>query len=463
MHIILGNSNNINEGYEDRIPSFRDLDYVIGPDGTIYKPKFIMALVNNACDILMQITQGTVTKYLGALPILYTFGVPTMATDGKFIYINPGFVMELYHMTGETVMGISFVILHEVYHNLFMHVIREQADPVHFSDHERANDAQDYEINWVIEHSFPDMRDPKSVASEEGISEDEAKEMLYNKDGSRVQILEGVTKMCNGLINPKFANMCWEEIYDKLTPQDRSGQGGNQEEQEDKDDDNVVPTTADFDDGYRDGWNDAIRELRAQGLVENVKVTIYEDFINKCVKLFEAKGSDDYNAGYAYGKKMALEAIKKIMNPQPPMPGGGSPPPQPHFHPIDGLDTMKPLNAPKQDSQGSGNSRQDPNVPIEQPKQNGQGGSSSNNQNQGQQKPQQGQQGGGQGGASDAQIDQMSASEAAQNATQSAQNAAQAAQAAQNAADKAKADAAASGSAADKAKADSAQNAADKL
>ena len=34
MHIILGNSNNINEGYEERIPNFRDLDYVIGPDGT---------------------------------------------------------------------------------------------------------------------------------------------------------------------------------------------------------------------------------------------------------------------------------------------------------------------------------------------------------------------------------------------------------------------------------------------
>ncbi len=124
MHIILGKSNNINEGYEERIPSFRDLDYVIGPDGTIYQPKFILALVSNASDILMEMTQGTITKYLGALPILYTFNVPTMATDGKFIYINPGFVMELYKMCGETVRGISFVLLHEVYHNLFLHMQR---------------------------------------------------------------------------------------------------------------------------------------------------------------------------------------------------------------------------------------------------------------------------------------------------------------------------------------------------
>ena len=107
MHIVLGNSNNINEeALFNKVPGFRDLDYVIGPDGEVYKPKFIMALVNNACDILMQLTQGTVTKYLGALPILYTFGVPTMATDGAFIYINPGFVMELYRMCGIDFDGI---------------------------------------------------------------------------------------------------------------------------------------------------------------------------------------------------------------------------------------------------------------------------------------------------------------------------------------------------------------------
>jgi len=400
MHIILGNSNNINEGYEERIPNFRDLDYVIGPDGTIYQPKFIMALVNNASDILMEITQGTITKYLGALPILYTFNVPTMATDGKFIYINPGFVMELYKMTGETVMGISFVLLHEVYHNLFLHMQREQADPAHFTDHDRANDAQDYEINLVIEQSFPDMRDPKTAKEEDGDDYE-----VFNPDGSRVQIFDGVTKMCHGLINEKFAGMPWEDIYDKLTSKDRSNQSGDDDnEDKDKDEDAPIKMSDDFNDGYRNGWNDAIRELRAQGLVESITVTIYNDFIAKSMKLFEGAGSDDYNAGYAMGKQKAMEMIKQILNPPPPMPGGGPQPKQPRLNPIKGLDTMKPLNAPDRETSGSSNQDQDPNTPVEMESNGGKGDNNKNNQTNQNQKNQKGQQGGqdgqqgGQGG-----------------------------------------------------------------
>src|SRR5574344_1063433 len=149
---------NINEGFGDGNSSFRDYEYVIGPDGTVYDTKQIIALVNTACDLLIDISQGTIAEFLVALPIIYTFQVDTMATDTEYIYINPGFVLKLLDDCGGSPAGIAFVILHEVYHNVFMHHAREAADPKRFSDHDKANAAQDYEINWVIEHSFPDMR-----------------------------------------------------------------------------------------------------------------------------------------------------------------------------------------------------------------------------------------------------------------------------------------------------------------
>ena len=355
---------NINEGFGDGNSSFRDYEYVIGPDGTVYDTKQIVALVNTACDLLTDISQGTITEFLVALPIIYTFQVETMATDTEYIYINPGFVLKLLDDCGGSPAGIAFVLLHEVYHNVFMHHAREAADPKRFSDHDKANAAQDYEINWVIEHSFPDMRNDLEW------DHDDPDDSPFEADGvTRKQIMEGVTKACNGLIDPKYANMVWEDIYDML---DTAPETSNEDEPEI----NEITMSDDFNAGYKDGWNDAIRELRAKGLVESVKYL--GNFLDEvCRALNESfNKANDYDAGYSTGYDMAMKAYDMVMK------GGGGGGPQPplppvidRLNPIDGLDTMTPKNAPSSTGGKSSPIPADPNIPINV-KGNGNGGNS---------------------------------------------------------------------------------------
>ena len=73
---------------------------------------------------------------------LYTYKVPTMATDGKNIFVNPKFCGSL------TDKQIVFVLCHEVLHNVMIHFLREKAHNV--DDHERWNYAADYEINPML-------------------------------------------------------------------------------------------------------------------------------------------------------------------------------------------------------------------------------------------------------------------------------------------------------------------------
>ena len=344
---------NINEGFGDGNSSFRDYEYVIGPDGTVYDTKQIIALVNTACDLLTDISQGTITEFLVALPIIYTFQVETMATDTEYIYINPGFVLKLLDDCGGSPAGIAFVLLHEIYHNVFMHHAREAADPKRFSDRDKANAAQDYEINWVIEHSFPDMRNDLEW------DHDDPDDSPFEADGvTRKQIMEGVTKACNGLIDPKYANMVWEDIYDML---DTAPETSNEDEPEI----NEITMSDDFNAGYKDGWNDAIRELRAKGLVESVKYL--GNFLDEvCRALNESfNKANDYDAGYSTGYDMAMKAYDMVMK------GGGAAGPQPslppvidRLNPIDGLDTMRPKNAPSSPGGKSSSVPSDPNVPI---------------------------------------------------------------------------------------------------
>lgn len=372
-NVILGNVRNsaLNEGFGDGNPSFKDVETVIGPDGTIYDTKFIINAVNYSCNILAEVTHGTVTKYLAALPIIYTFQIPTMATDQEYIYINPGFVMHLYELCNKSYVGIAFVLLHEVYHNLFMHFQRRNADPAHFSDNAKCNMAMDYEINWVIEHSFPD---PRAGFADSEVDPDDSP---FDKDGNPIQLFNGVTDMIGGLCSSEFSNKIWEEIYDLLSqPAAEKGEENTS---------TIIPTTPDFDDGYRDGWNDVIREARAQGLLESIQLTITNDFIDDCIRLLESAGLsvDTYDAGYDKGRQAALDALKSIFNQSGESPFN-APSPDRRFQPISGLETMKPINPPAKNGNDSKSGHKDPNTPIEMPQ---------NSQNQSDQQNQSGQQG----------------------------------------------------------------------
>lgn len=401
MNIICESSRNVlNEGivYDDwgsRNASFTKMDVVIGPDGTVYNTRLVVAYVNDACGILNKITKGVIASFLDALPIIYTFQVDTMATDGSRILINPGFVMELVRRCGNSPVGVAFVILHEVYHNVFKHAAREAADPVKFSDHDKANVAQDLEINWIIEHTFPDPRN-ENDAKAKGDS-------IYDANGEVKQIFGGITKRCNGWIDEKYKDDLWEEIYEKLDSVPKSDQPKPEEQK-------PIPMSADMKDGYKDGWEDAIRDLRAKGLVESVTVGL--GFYDACVKMLTEAllpgKSKDYNAGYGLGYDAAMKAVMGML-----MGGkgagengmmGSAPKLEPVGKDLTPIKPKFPINQSNSNSKGE----QDPNVPIDLDKQN-QSSSSNSNQSSNNQQSQSSQS--GQGSSSQSQGQSQSGEE----------------------------------------------------
>ena len=273
--------------------SFRDCDVVYGPDGTRYIPKDICALVDNAIEILDGLNYGLMRGYLISLPIVYTFSIPTMATDGSHIFINPGFVLELLRVCDNNPIGIAFVITHEIYHVLFKHHERRANRLTEFPDVRRANMAMDYEINWVIEHAYP-------------MNDDDNPSENFDENGNRIQIFDGITKACSGLIDPRFKGMVWENIYDKIDD--------SMFPQEKEEDNKEVVYSKDFQDGFRDGCEKAIRELRAQGLVECSIENAYKGSFMLC-EASQTVFQGTYNDGFEEGYKRTMAMVMGILNP----------------------------------------------------------------------------------------------------------------------------------------------------
>ena len=101
----------------------------------------------------------------GGFNAIITEEVKTAATDGRYIFFNPLFVWYLANMDcinggGEANgfdsvdEGIMFVYLHEIYHCMFLHHLREEKYGNARKggvDHNRANIVQDQEINSQLE------------------------------------------------------------------------------------------------------------------------------------------------------------------------------------------------------------------------------------------------------------------------------------------------------------------------
>lgn len=158
---------------------------------------------------------------------IYTFRVSTQATDGKHIFVNPQFTSHL-DLTEKT-----FVLAHEIMHNLLNHLRREKSGNY---DHERANEAQDYEINITL---------------------------------SDIELFKFETmKRIGALIDKKYSGWGWEKIYDdksmprignqsgsmcnnddaKKQGNNKSGQSGQQKK---------------YSEDYKKGWEQAIEDIRS--------------------------------------------------------------------------------------------------------------------------------------------------------------------------------------------------------
>ena len=120
----------------------------------------------------------------------FTFSIRTMATSPGRLFINPAFYLELEGI--DYTRAPLFVVIHEIYHNLYRHFERAKQDPIKYnmanpSIRQRCNMAMDYEINPLVE----------------GIC-------------SKIQGMEGMTRKCHGLFDERFIGLFWEDIYDIL-------------------------------------------------------------------------------------------------------------------------------------------------------------------------------------------------------------------------------------------------------
>jgi predicted metal-dependent peptidase len=145
----------------------------------------------------------------------FTFSIKTMATSPGRLFINPAFYLELESI--DYTRAPLFVVIHEIYHNLYRHFERAKQDPIKYnlanpSIRQRCNMAMDYEINPLVE----------------GIC-------------SKIQGMEGMTRKCHGLFDERFIGLFWEDIYDILleeeaklqdlfdeTMMDNNSQGGGE-------------------------------------------------------------------------------------------------------------------------------------------------------------------------------------------------------------------------------------------
>ena len=190
----------------------------------------------------------TFGRYVDNLKTVITDGVKTMATGLGYLYVNPAFTAELIEIGNERGFGKNlamFVILHEVFHNVYNHMDEGRLYASEFPSHTYRNMAMDYEINILIETLFPQFK--------------------------------GCTEAIPGLIKAGYLGQMWTEIYPdmksdpmRLSFDDLENQLENQDntKQDDEDDTHQESNGPDGDGSapmpkdYLDGRNDAAVVLR---------------------------------------------------------------------------------------------------------------------------------------------------------------------------------------------------------
>lgn len=154
---------------------------VIGPDGKTYNMQGIKENVKFIYTAIVR-EYPALSYFIAMLEPVYTFDVPTMATDGFNIYINPFFYVKLQSIA--PYLAPTYVILHELYHNLLCHMKREKERGGEFPNHRKCNYAQDEEINNILEEQDPGFK--------------------------------GLTAKIGGICDYEYKGMIWEDIYPLL-------------------------------------------------------------------------------------------------------------------------------------------------------------------------------------------------------------------------------------------------------
>jgi predicted metal-dependent peptidase len=127
----------------------------------------------------------TYAKWLDELIPIITFErIPTMATDGQRLFINPYFASHL------KLDEMIFIFLHEIFHNILDHHSRKKR-----RNHELFNIAADYEVNAMIKDLFPSKKNDK---------------------GQELHFEDSIDKDISLLFDKKYDGLDAETIYDML-------------------------------------------------------------------------------------------------------------------------------------------------------------------------------------------------------------------------------------------------------
>lgn len=169
-------------------------------------------------------------------PVVYTYDVLAMATDGIDIFVNPKFVAELFGGYYEgfdrdnVIDVVMYILAHEALHVIFRHPYEEKMEASKYPDHNRANVSQDAQINLYIEHVLA-----KVFADFIGIG---------NKMGM--------------VYDTQFLKKGWKDIYTEL-PDDYKFL-----KQAEK-----IKHSKEWENGFLDGYARAMEIMRNENLIES--------------------------------------------------------------------------------------------------------------------------------------------------------------------------------------------------
>ena len=165
---------------------WEDYDTIVCPNGQVIDMVKLIDEQQRAKAALIHI-MPVFGGFVNKLRHIYTFRVPTQATDGVNIFVNPQFTYNL-DLTGKV-----FVMAHEIMHCILNHLRRGKSH-----DPERSNIAADYEVNITL-----------------------ANMGLVKID---------TVKKLEGLIDTKYSDWGYEKIYDD-NPSGASSQSMNNQKQ----------------------------------------------------------------------------------------------------------------------------------------------------------------------------------------------------------------------------------------
>ena len=207
---------------------WEDYDEIVCPNGQVIDMAKLLDEQQRAKAALVHI-MPFFRGFINKLRPVYTFRIPTQATDGFSIYINPQFTYNL-DLTGKV-----FVMAHEIMHCVLNHLRRGKAH-----DPEKSNVAADYEVNITL----ADMKLVK---------------------------VSDIEKL-GGLVDTKYSGWGYEKIYDDNPSGPSSGDMNNDGESKDAEKNQQQNSDSSGSGGgggkqelsadYKAGWNQAMEDYK---------------------------------------------------------------------------------------------------------------------------------------------------------------------------------------------------------